>query len=117
MIVYVCPPLDHGWHNLQTVADYAKEIGARDAENRAKHGRASLDWCEYTCQNFLSDWETAKELASQKGWEGDFKNDPVVFFLPNETGFIPGFVIKQQNNGTTYVVTPYVLPWVERYCW
>jgi hypothetical protein len=34
-------------------------------------------------------------------------------WLPNESEFKHGFVLKQDNNGETYVVSPVELPWLE----
>jgi hypothetical protein len=108
--VYEIGPIDFGWSRLSTVAETAAALGADEARARAEggelHDTPSLE-------EFLSGWGSAKDAASKRGWEGDFRDQPVVMWLPDDTEFSFGFVIKQDNNGTTYVVSPHPLPWVE----
>lgn len=110
MWVYHVAPIDFGWEHLPTVADVAGRLGAATAVASAmKPGsRESLEVSE-----FLHAWQIARDLASTAGWEGDFRDDPVVFWVPSDDGFRFGFVIKQDNNGSTFVVTPFQMPWLE----
>ena len=111
MYTYHIAPIDFGWENLKTVAETASRLGALKAEGRAvagEHGYAELD-----VDDFLSDWEAAKNLADGEGWEGDFRQGPVVFWVPHEDGFKYGFAFKQDNNGSTFVVSPVRMPWFE----
>jgi hypothetical protein len=60
--------------------------------------------------------EKAKAHADQCGWEGDMVEGPFVFGVPPRHGyntFDVGFAWKQDNNGTTYVVSPVPMPWLE----
>lgn len=63
-------------------------------------------------------WNLAQAAAAKVGWEGDVRGEPYVIGLP-EDGAISGgggrFIIgwKQDNNGTTFVVSPVRLPWLE----
>lgn len=116
MIVYVCSPIDNNWESLQSVSQYAQELGARDAAVIAEHGEKGLLSFDYTVNDFLKDWEEAKSSAYEHGWEGDCRQGPSIFWLPDETGFSYGFVFKQDNNGTTFIVSPKRLPWIERIC-
>lgn len=63
--------------------------------------------------DFLRAWESAKEAASAEGWEGDFRHQPVVFWVPMSTTFEYGFAFKQDNNGDTFVLSPVAMPWLE----
>lgn len=50
------------------------------------------------------------------GWEGDMREGPVVSMLPPiGAGENSLFLIawKQDNNGESFVVSPYELPWLE----
>jgi hypothetical protein len=114
VIVYSCTPIDHHWEFLKTVKETAAELGAMEAELRFESGRREL-YLDISVEVFLNAWEEAKELAGQNGWEGDFRGEPRVLWLPMETGFDYGFAFKQDNNGTTFIVTPVRLPWVERF--
>jgi hypothetical protein len=56
------------------------------------------------------DFNISKELATENGWEGDFRGSAYVFWIPDEHNMRYGFVWKQDNNGTTFVVSPVPLP-------
>jgi hypothetical protein len=110
MYVHETYPIDFYWEQLKTVAETAGELARLDAESRAAGtdpAGAFPDPAE-----FQRAWKTAQDLATNAGWEGDFRNDPVVFWIPVEGSFDYGFVIKQDNNGTTYVVSPVRMPWL-----
>jgi hypothetical protein len=104
--VYEIPPVDFGWRFLKTVAETAADLGASDggqAVSGASHEGPSVG-------EFASNWKAAQEAARDKGWDGDFRQPAVVFWIPGDTEFTYGFVFKQDNNGTTYVVSPVALP-------
>lgn len=103
--VYELPPIDFGWSNLKTVEETAADIAKMQFALQAKGIPADLADTP-TVEEFLSDWENAKSEASHLGWDGDFREDPAVFWMPAEERFVFGFVIKQDNNGTTYVISP-----------
>lgn len=114
VIVYVCPPMDHNWGHLQTVEQVAAELAAAEARLRFQAGHKD-EYPEFSVDEFLTNWEEAKQKAGEHGWEGDFRVEPRVFWLPNQTGFDYAFAFKQDNNGTTFIVTPVRLHWVEKY--
>lgn len=102
---YELPPIDFGWPNLKTVEDTAGDIAKLQFSLQSKGMRGDLTDTP-TVDEFLADWENAKAEAAHLGWEGDFREEPAVFWMPAEERFIYGFVIKQDNNGSTYVITP-----------
>lgn len=106
---YCIPPIDHGWQYLRTVAETLSDISAMDYEVGIK---GDID--AQTIREFLEGWEAAKEAAGEVGWEGDFRGHPRVFWLPSEYDCQFGFVFKQDNNGTTFVVSPQPLPHLGR---
>lgn len=112
---YEIPPLDNNWEFCPTVKEVAKRIGSSQAAFLAEHGRANDVAFTVPLDDFLGKWESAQSAAYAKGWYGDFRNEPVVFMIPDETDFHFGFVIKQDNNGTTYVVSPVDLPHLAHY--
>ena len=60
--------------------------------------------------------EKAFALGHKVGWEGDIREGPFIAGLPtNETGNDGHIMIawKQDNNGDTFVVSPFKLPWLE----
>jgi hypothetical protein len=111
MHTYHIAPIDFGWENLKSVSQTASELGSVKAKLAAA-GFSNPDPF-VDVDDFLTDWRAAQDLASGLGWEGDFKNDPVVFWVPAEDRFIYGFAFKQDNNGSTFVVSPVPLPWLK----
>ncbi|SDC67894.1 hypothetical protein SAMN05428966_10296 [Massilia sp. PDC64] len=112
MHTYHIAPIDFGWENLKTVEETASELGALKAR-AALDGPRALAQLEIDVDDFLARWAAAKDLAQGEGWEGDFRQGPVVFWVPHESGFKYGFAFKQDNNGSTFVVSPYKMPWLE----
>lgn len=110
--VYSLGPIDHNWEYLRTVREVAVELGQSDAIQRlSKHAFPCLGVDE-----FLDAWDDAQRSARNNGWEGDFRQDPVVFWLPTENPqFSFGFTFKQDNNGTTWVVSPVPLSYLQEY--
>ena len=98
---YEIIPIDFGWEHCPTVEEYYASL-AKDEF----HGYTRKD----ALAQFKRDFARAKELASDKGWEGDIRGDAHVFMVPAENEFLYGFAWKQDNNGTTYVVSPVKLP-------
>lgn len=108
---YAIIPIDWAWEFLPSV----EEAAARFAESDARLMVTGADYEPFYHADFWRHFETAKELATAEGWEGDFRQGPRVFFLPGEGEFEYGFVWKQDNNGTTFVVSPHPLTWLDQY--
>lgn len=109
--VYELGPIDHNWERLQSVRSAMRAIGADDADQRFE----SSPFDGLAVDEFLSSWEGAKGAAARAGWEGDFRQDPVVFWVPDSVQFRYGFTFKQDNNGTTWVVSPVELTHLREY--
>ncbi|MCS6766060.1 MAG: hypothetical protein MO847_06375 [Candidatus Protistobacter heckmanni] len=107
---YSLIPIDIMWEFLPTLEEVAGKIGAMDAFYAQQVAAAG----EVDLTTFLASFESAKQAARDVGWEGDFRGSPRVLWLPMaEFSFTWGFVWKQDNNGETFVVSPYPLPWLE----
>lgn len=102
MYAYSLIPIDFGWDHLKTVNETISNI-AQSAGN---------DRMQEEVTTFLNDWSLAQEKAKKLGWEGDFRGEPRVFWLPFESELKYGFVFKQDNNGDTFVVSPVDLPYL-----
>lgn len=111
-MAYHIVPIDFGWEFLPSVQDFAATLARNDADLAVD--KETFQHSELS--EFLADFKLAKELAASKMWEGDYRasSTPRVFFLPDELSFRYGFVWKQDNNGSTFVVTPRPLPWLSR---
>jgi len=99
MFVYVMSPIDF-WEGWLT-EDEIKDRLHRDDLKR-----------------YLARKEKALELAGARGWEGDFRQGPFFSTIPMDDGASGCEVLvgwKQDNNGTTFVVSPYQLPWLREW--
>lgn len=108
---YSVPPIDFGWGHMQTVEEVAKRLAAEAATVAVKADSSHFGFDsgpDY--EEFLRQWKSAQERAHDLGWEGDHRHAPVVFWVPTDNGFDCGFVIKQDNNGSTFVLSPVALP-------
>ena len=103
---YEIAPIDMGWENLKSVHETLQDVVGRSSSMKLKNDIDATDM-----NDFIAKWESAKDAASDAGWEGDFRNEPVVFWVPCESEFECGFVIKQDNNGTTFVISPTSMTW------
>jgi len=109
---YATGPIDAHWEFLHTVPTVAAMIAGDEAAAAAS---GSVPWGNLRSQQFLEAISEARDAASKLGWEGDFREEPRVFWLPDaDTGeLVFGFVWKQDNNGSTFVVSPLPLPWLD----
>lgn len=103
---YDVVPVDFNWGYLKTVRETVREIAINDAEARVHGG----DVPPPDMEEFLEDWESAKEAATAAGWVGDASNDPAVFWIPVEGSFTYGFVIRQDDEDGSFVISPVELP-------
>ncbi len=112
--VYETLPIAFDWGHLPKVDDVAKRLGGIEAIMRAAGEDHYIEGTSLDV--FLNAWEAAKMAASDHGWEGDFRAGSVVMWIPEKDrgGFRPGFVFKQDNNGSTFVVSPVELPHLKR---
>ena len=105
MYVYCLNPIDfwNGWHLASDVVcvdmtfDYANETVQINAED------------------FFPKFTLAKFGARKLGWEEDISWGPFISALPVDDAGGPCPIIiawKQSNNGTTFVASPFELPWL-----
>lgn len=100
--MFVCrlAPIDH-WSGWQRPEDVFK-IRVDDEER-------------HTAEHWASLWQEARRLAEMLGWEGDIRQGPYVTVLPVVDGWVSPVIVawKQDNNGTTFVASPYELSWLD----
>lgn len=105
--VYECSPVDWwaGWMTPQeAVAAYRNE-------------RASVMGPGESAEDFARRLDTAIErigihLLDEFGWEGDGQWRVTVLPDPDTADCLLMFSVKQDHNGTTFVVSPRDLPWL-----
>lgn len=108
---YSIVPIDFGWDLLPTVEEHIVRL-RKEEDEAAEVGEAGTG---HHSASVEADYAEAMSLASDAGWEGETASHgrPRVFFVPGDGRFDYGFVWKQPNNGTTFVVAPYPLPWLD----
>jgi hypothetical protein len=113
MIIYVIDAIDwwYGWTPLERVLQQI-------VHDLINNHRQEVPETPYSIEHITNRWNQASNLARENGWEGDFRNDeggPWFCPLPiNDSGNSEYLIAwKQDNNGTTFVVSPYPLPWLE----
>jgi hypothetical protein len=106
---YCIMPIDLGWDYLPTVREFAERLAMAEVDIMlTQETRSGL-----LLDKFIADFKEAQKLAMQVGWEGDFRGEPHVFCIPIESQIAYGFVWKQDNNGSTFVVTAEPMPWLD----
>ncbi|MFT3756458.1 MAG: hypothetical protein QM769_11040 [Pseudoxanthomonas sp.] len=106
--VYRLPPIDAGWGHLESVKETLAAIADEIDEFSAPDNFNAMEVSDFLCA-----WKAVKEEVGKRGWDGEFRLEPRVFWLPSEGELAYGFVFKQENDGTTFVVSPYSLPWLD----
>jgi hypothetical protein len=109
--VYAVAPIDNwfGWDSFEgfvakiACLDYGQEGGTE----RERVARA-LEQVSATCHQ-------AETMARAAGWEGDRTVGPCfsVLPLPNDYDVAPIVAWKQPNNGSTFVMSAFPLPYLE----
>lgn len=107
MYAYHISPMDFGWYRMPTIKQTVQTILANcsdDLMGFEEDARSII--------RLLELYELALDRAKMVGWEGDFRSEtqPRVVLLPAENEPITIFVWKQDNNGSTFVVSPIPLP-------
>lgn len=110
--VYETVPVDHDWDYLPSVEGVAKNLAAMKVEMVLEYGKANFARLSY--DEFMECWISAQDAARADGWEGEHHQTPRVLWFPIEDAFRPGFIIKQSNNGQTYVISPVDLPYLQQ---
>lgn len=119
MIVYVYAtnPIDF-WCGWQLVSEACKipphirDLLDPQANLDDDHQNDSQDYISiFDVAKFF---EAAKWTARKIGWEGDVAWGPYISMLPhNESDCLFMLAWKQSNNGTTFIASPFDLPWLK----
>ena len=118
-IPYTLNPIDFGWEHLSTVEETLKvfQKGEADAAREAEECGFTLEPGElpYSSTDFIQEWASAKAIALKICGEEELRHDPAVFWVPGEMQFSYAFVFKMESNGTTFVISPVELPWLDKH--
>lgn len=123
MFAYGCFPVDFGWDLLPNLTEVVTklarrpEVGAeyQHEEEFSQAKNASFNSNIEDINEILALFEEAKILAKTVGWDGDFREIPRVIFLPEPDGgtFKYAFIWKHDENGETFVVSEFELPYLD----
>jgi len=111
LFAYQIAPMDFGWDLLPTVKEFYSKLVQSSADLPEEHVRPRLSEEIAEVEAFVL---AALQLGRQIGWEGDFRpyGVPRIAVLPDAESPKLALVWKQDNNGTTFVVSQCELPWL-----
>lgn len=103
---YMIPPID-GFIGVIQLDEFKKSLEKSDYREESKYFSEGAG-------RILAELE--KEMKTLKEWEGDIRNKEIyVFAVPDEMETSIGLVWKQDNNGTTFIISPVELPHLQKY--
>lgn len=101
LFCYHIAPIDF-WDGALTASQLISNMGERVST-----------WEVYSVAHALHELEVRAQQAFRKiGWEGDVRTGPLFFALPGDNTMELGCMIKQDNNGSTFIASPHPLPWL-----
>ena len=103
-IVQAGGPIDFGWHLLRNIPE-TKELILKTSE------RPDID-----IDSFNSKWIYANMSLMEHPWfQRPIRESVRVSWLPglDSDAFEPIFVVKINENGTTFVVSEFGIPWLD----
>lgn len=107
--VYEMSPVDfwQGWQPATAVV--TSEV---DEFGQPPEGKVSR-------QEYDAAWDLAAATAAEAGWEGDIRGEVYVSALPAAGAVTSKLLLgwKQDNNGTTYIASPYPLSYLSEAGW
>lgn len=109
-MLYQINPIDDKWDMLATAAETLKKLITTDD---VEDGTSTVGISE-EAYAFMHNYMFVLAEAKRRGWEGDFREELRVLWLPHEVEFAYAFVWKQDNNGDTFVASPVPMPWLLR---
>lgn len=103
---YMLPPID-GFIGAIQLDEFKKSLEISDH-------REESEYFSKGAGRILAELEL--EMKTLKEWEGDIRNKEIyVFAVPDEMETSIGLVWKQDNNGTTFIISPVELPHLKKY--
>jgi len=108
---YRALPIDL-WHGALTAKALIAELPDESSPHVPLRGESSPKNIAQFLRRVTELEKRAHEGFKKLGWEGDIREGPYFFCLPGETQLALGYMLKQDNNGTTFVASPHPLPWV-----
>lgn len=105
MIVYCVSPID-SWFGWLSETEYRKQL--------VKSHGDDLQEAAHAWEAYLGKRSMAFELTKKVGWEGDIVGNgkPMIAALPADTESELVIGWRQISNGTTFVASPFELPWL-----
>ena len=107
--IYETPPIDY-FLGMMPLSQYIKKSIAMEMEHESEDTSTITNILSMVCEAII-------KVKDATIWEGDFNTKMYVFAIPDvdNTDMKIGFVWKQENNGTSFVVSPVSLPWLDQY--
>jgi hypothetical protein len=102
---YSVGPIDH-FDGCMTIDEFKAAADKSDSE-REPDGYSMLE-------NIIEVERIAKREFVEIGWEGDIRQGPYIFSIPDPgcCSMHWGIVLKHDSNGQTFIASPVELPWL-----
>lgn len=103
LYVYAIAPIDF-WDGWMTRDQFISSYNSEHMEGGA----------DDHCDDLIAHAEKVAQIA---GWEGDYRQGPFFSGIPSESGNCSSETMigwKQDNNGMTFIASPYRLPWLDK---
>jgi len=111
---YIVAPMGTGWDYLPTVRDVLCQVaGEEPSPYDGHHPGTAFDLNTRLVKTFVDDVQLAHDLARKAGMRTHLMDTSRVFWMPTGTGMAYGFVLKEYNQSTTYVISPVDMPHLE----
>lgn len=82
-------------------------------EMMASEKYSTWDMTSSLCRELGELQSKAEAAFKQLGWDGDTREGPYYFSVPGDGKMKIGYVVKQDNNGISFVASPVPLPHLE----
>ncbi len=104
--IYSTPPIDW-WDGTHSLEDFVAHMARQASDPAVVEAGVHLMTRLVELGRDLADAMSGFKAA---GWEGDVREGPFVFSVPAESDMQWGLVLKQDNNGGTFVASPVPMP-------
>ena len=112
MFRYMLSPIDY-FGGCVDLWQYIEQLRTEQEE----YGQMMTKYeCESQVNSVLTKLSCEMAKLVKAGWEGDVRGRIFVFAVPGtEVNTEIGFLFKQDNNGTTFVMSPVELPHLQEF--
>ena len=113
--------IDYAWDELQTIDDWVSKKIKSDEHGRMKDGEKKIDLYKENSEEiagFMGFIDICLKAAREcTSWEGIFSQEVRILHFPSPDCFYTfkkGLIFKAPNNGSSYLISPFILDYLYR---